>query len=135
MRILVVEDEALIAMMLCDALEDGGHEVMGPASTEAEALAWCAAMRPDVALVDIHLRDGSDGVALARSLCAEWGLAVIFASAQSVDAGQARDVALGCISKPYEPETVLRSLEVARAIMDGGKPRCIPPGFELFCAA
>jgi two-component system, response regulator PdtaR len=135
MRILIVEDEALIAMMLTDVLEDGGHEVMGPATTAAEALALCEARLPDLALLDVNLADGSDGVVLARMLFGRWGLPVIFASGQLMEARQARDVALGIIRKPYEAGTVLRGVELAREVMAGDRPVALPPGFELFRAA
>jgi DNA-binding response OmpR family regulator len=135
MRILIVEDEALIAMELADSLEDGGHEVVGPAATMAEALALCEAAPPELAVLDINLRDGSNGVDVARALLARWGVLSIFASGQVMEARRARDIALGYIRKPYEAETVLRSVEVAREVMDGGKPRRLPVGFELFAAA
>ena len=135
MRILVVEDGPLIAMMLADGLEHGGHEVIGPAASAAEALALCDAAIPDLALLDVDLRGGGNGVVLARALFGRWGLAVIFASGELAEARQANDVALGHIGKPYEVETVLRSVEVAREVMDGGKPRRLPVGFELFAAA
>ena len=135
MRILIVEDEALIAMMLTDSLESGGHEVMGPAATAGEALALCEAALPDLALLDVNLGDGSNGVVLARVLFDRWGLPVIFASGQLMEARQARDVALGFIRKPYEAETVLRGVELAREVMAGGRPRDVPAGFELFSAA
>ena len=135
MRILIVEDEALIAMMLVDVLEDGGHEVMEPAATATEALALCEVRLPELALLDVNLRDGSNGVALARVLSDRWGLPVIFASGQVMEARQARDIALGHIRKPYQPETVLRSVEVAREVMNGGRPKQVPVGFELFTAA
>lgn len=134
MRILIVEDEALIAMMLTDSLEGGGHEVMGPAATMAEAMALCDALRPELALLDINLRDGSSGVDVAHALFGRWGVLSIFASGEMMEARQARDVALGYIRKPYEAQTVLRSVEVARQVMGGGKPRAVPRGFELFCA-
>jgi two-component system, response regulator PdtaR len=135
MRILIVEDEALIAMMLADSLEGGGHEVMGPAGTAAQALALCEAALPDLALLDVNLRDGCNGVVLARALFDRWGLPVIFASGQLVEARQARDVAFGFIRKPYEAETVLRGVELAREVMAGGTPTDVPAGFELFSAA
>jgi two-component system, response regulator PdtaR len=135
MRILIVEDEALIAMMLVDVLEDGGHEVMGPAATAAEALALCEAVLPDLALLDVILRDGSNGVALAHTLSDRWRLPVIFASGQTMEARQARGIALGHIRKPYQPKTVLGSVEVAREMMNGGRPVTVPAGFELFGAA
>jgi DNA-binding response OmpR family regulator len=135
MRILIVEDEPLVALMLADSLEHAGHQVMGPAATMAEALAMCAEGPPELAVLDIDLQDGSNGVDVARELFARWGVPVVFASGQSMEARQARDVALGYICKPYEAETVLGSIEVAREIMSGRQPRSIPPGFELFSAA
>jgi CheY-like chemotaxis protein len=133
MRILIVEDEALIAWMLADSLEDAGHEVVGPAATMAEALALCeGAPPPELALLDINLRDGSNGVDVARALLSRWGVLSIFASGQMMEARRARDVALGYIRKPYEAQTVLRGVEVAREVMDGGTPRHVPAGFELF---
>ncbi len=135
MRILIVEDEALIAWMLADSLEDGGHEVVGPAATMAEALALCEAAPPELAVLDINLRDGSNGVDVARALLERWGVLAIFASAQMMESRRARHIALGYIGKPYTPETVLRSVEVAREVMGGGKPGTVPAGFELFAAA
>ena len=137
MRILIVEDEAVVAWMLADSLEDAGHEVTGRAATMAEALALCegAAAAPELALLDILLRDGSNGVDVARALMERWGVRSIFASAQTVEAQRARGTALGCIRKPYAPQTVLRGVEAAREAMDGRTPRHVPAGFELFSAA
>ena len=135
MRILIVEDEALIAMMLADSLEEGGHQVMGPASTVTEALTLCDTERPELALLDINLRDGSNGVDVARALFARWGVLSIFASGEMMEARQAKDVALGYIRKPYAAKTVLRSVEVAREVMGGAAPGALPAGFELFSPA
>ncbi len=122
--------------MLADSLEGAGHEVVGPAATMAEALALCeAAPPPELAVLDINLRDGSSGVDLARALMERWGVPSIFASAQAVEARQPRGIALGCIRKPYAAETVLRGVEVAREVLGGGPPSSVPAGFELFAAA
>ena len=136
MRVLIVEDEVVIAWMLADSLEGAGHEVIGPAAAMAEALALCeAAAPPELAVLDINLRDGSNGVDLARALLERWGVVSIFASGQVMEARRARDIALGYIRKPYEAETVLRGVEVAREVMDGRTPRHVPAGLELFSAA
>ncbi len=132
MRVLIVEDEVLVAWMLADCLEGAGHEVVGPAATVAEALAVCEAAPPELAVLDVNLRAGSTGVDLARALSERWGVLAIFASAQAVEARRARDIALGCIRKPYAPQTVLRGVEVAREVMDGRTPTHVPAGFELF---
>jgi two-component system, response regulator PdtaR len=137
MRVLIIEDEVLIAWMLADSLENAGHAVMEPAATAAEALVLCeaAAAPPELAVLDIDLRGGGSGVHLARALMERWGVPSIFASARVVEARQAKNIALGCIRKPYAPETVLRGVEAARAVMNGGQPGTVPAGFELFSAA
>lgn len=135
MRILIVEDEALIAAALADSLERAGHEVVGPASTLAEALALCEARPPELALLDIDLRDGGSGVDVARALRRRWGVLSIFTSGQAEDARGARDIALGYIRKPYRPETVLRGVEAARDVIGGKRPASVPAGLELFPAA
>ena len=136
MRILIVEDEPLIAWMLADSLEDAGHEVVGRAATMAEALTLCeAAAPPELALLDIKLRDGSNGVDVARALLERWGVRSIFTSAHVTEARRAKGVALGCIGKPYQAATVLRGVEMAREVMDGGTPRRVPAGLGLFSAA
>ena len=135
MRILIVEDEALVALELTENLERAGHEVVGPAATMTEALALCEEVPPELALLDINLRDGSNGVDIARALFARWGVLSIFASGQTMEARRAKDIAFGYIRKPYEAVTVLRSVEAAREIMRGGKLTDVPAGFELFRAA
>ncbi len=135
MRVLIVEDEALIAMALAESLEDGGHGVVGPAATMAEALALCEAAPPELAVLDIDIRGGSNGVDVARALMERWRVPSIFASGQAMEARRARGVALGCIHKPYGVDQVLRSIEVAREVMGGGRPGTVPAGFELFSAA
>jgi DNA-binding response OmpR family regulator len=55
---MVVEDEALIALALESSLEDAGFRVAGPFTGNAAALAWLDANTPDVALLDVLLRDG-----------------------------------------------------------------------------
>src|SRR5687767_6668596 len=57
--VLLVEDEALIAIDLQDEFQDAGFRVAGPFTTCSDALAWLATNRPDVAVLDAVLRDGS----------------------------------------------------------------------------
>ncbi|WP_431271461.1 response regulator [Dankookia sp. P2] len=134
MRILVVEDEALIALVLVEILAEDGHEVLGPAATAEQALALCEDAPPQLALLDITLQGGGSGVEVARALHRRWGVPTIFASSQICEARRARDVALGCIQKPYAVETVLRSIDAARAVMGGDRPASPPRGFEMYAA-
>lgn len=54
-RVLVVEDEALVAMMIADILEDLGFEVIGPAASVSRALALIESEGPEVAVLDVNL--------------------------------------------------------------------------------
>ena len=71
MKILIVEDEWPIAMMLVYALMDAGHQVLGPARTAGEALKIARAARPDLVLSNINLADDVKGTDLARMLRSE----------------------------------------------------------------
>src|SRR5688572_20530893 len=66
-RVLIVEDETLVGLGLKSLLERLGHEVVGQASTAAEAIALFRDKNPDIVLMDIRL-DGTDGIELAREL-------------------------------------------------------------------
>lgn len=57
-RVLVAEDEALVAMLIESELVDAGYEVIGPFSTCAEASHWLTSDTPDIALLDHELKDG-----------------------------------------------------------------------------
>lgn len=132
MNILVVEDEALIAELLVERLEEAGHTVIGPAATARAALDLCQESAPDLAILDISLQDGSSGVEVARELFARWGLVAIFASGETLAARQAQDVALGYLRKPYEMAALLQSVEAMEALRAGSAPRQVPQGFEAF---
>ena len=135
MILLVAEDEALTALVLELELSGAGHRVLGPAATVEEALALVERTRPQLALIDIHLQDGGDGVALARTLRDRHGVPSLFVSGQAPDALAGRDAALGLVRKPYAPEDVARAVEVVAGLLRGMRPARLPPGLELFGGA
>ena len=65
--VLLVEDEALIALALADDLEAAGYRVAGPFHRSSDTLEWLNDETPDIAIIDVHLRDGSS-VGLASVL-------------------------------------------------------------------
>jgi DNA-binding response OmpR family regulator len=131
MRILIVEDEALLAMALSVSLQEAGHVVIGAAATAPSAITLADMATPDLALVDIRLRDGDSGTDVARRLHRR-GIPSLFISGQTDKARANRDSALGCLGKPCSPATVLASIEVAKAIIAGDAPAALPRGLELF---
>src|SRR4030095_14389335 len=95
MVVLVVEDEAIIAYCSAAMLEDAGHAVLGTAHTAGEAL--------QVALVDIDLESPGAGIGLARHLRAHYDTAIVFTTGRTDMANAHSDMAVGVISKPYDP--------------------------------
>lgn len=111
MRVLIVEDEALIAMELERIVTDAGHSTVGPVSTVEQALAH--APRVEVALVDLGLADGLSGAALARRLIDRYGTKVIFVTGTPREVGHGLDGAIDVIGKPFSDERILQSLAKA----------------------
>lgn len=111
MRVLIVEDEALIAMELERIVTDSGHSTVGPVSTVEQALAH--APRVEAALVDLGLADGLSGAALARRLIDRYGPKVIFVTGTPREVGHGLDGAVDVIGKPFSDERILQSLAKA----------------------
>ena len=134
MRLIIVEDEPLLAICISDTVEAAGHEVVCCVPSADRALACARRTGADLALVNISLHEGNTaGVELARSLGA-LDIPVIFVSGQRADAMTGREFALGYLPKPYSPEDVLQAIAVAEVVQQGGKPPPppLPPGLELF---
>ena len=126
MVVLVVEDEALVSMVLAMVLRLAGYHVSGPTGSVQRALELAAAERPDVAFLDINLDGGAEGLALARTLHERYGTTCIFLTAQPQQALPARDVALGVITKPYDPNGIANVLEFAAALRMGSQLPATP---------
>ena len=116
MRVMIVEDEALIAMHLEMVVVSLGHEVCAFAATAPEAVARAIECSPDVALMDIRLARGSSGVDAARDVYALRGLRCIFLSANLDEATRAAVRSyepIAFINKPVLPLALQRALDRA----------------------
>lgn len=131
-RILIVEDEALVAMELRFLLEDLGYEVIGTAGDARSARDMVREDHIDLALVDIHLSDGPTGVALGRELGQEKGLTVLFMTANPgmVRGGVAG--AIGVLSKPTDEVAVQKAVDYALRRRRGEPVQYAPPELQLF---
>ena len=134
MRILIVEDEAIIALEIDAILTDTGHSVVGIARDVATALAIAAAQRPDLALVDLNLANTASGAIAARHLLEMYGVPVIFVSGNPTDCRRVglQAGALGCLSKPFNDAELVQAIATARALI-AGQPLDRPAGaLELY---
>jgi CheY-like chemotaxis protein len=115
-KILVVEDEPLVALQLKENLERLGYCVPDVLESGASVVPSVAKHRPDLLLVDIHLRGGDDGIDAAFRAKAEFGLPVIFLTAYS-DADTLRRAALasadGFLLKPYDERELAANVRIA----------------------
>ncbi len=118
LRILVVEDERLIAMRIEDDIADAGHEVVGSAMSSGEALRLAAAIPLDLALVDIHLADGPTGIDVARTMSGRGSVVVFLTSnVKRIPADFAG--AAGVLNKPVSTHGLHQALRfISRRIVD-----------------
>ncbi len=132
MYLLVVEDEALVALDATEALEAAGHEV-GSAGTYEEGYEIAEARRPDLALIDVNLCGREDGPRLADALWSEFGVRCLFVTAQPEQAREHKEAGVGVLTKPYLPHDLVASVPVAAAVVAGVEPRTwAPRNLELF---
>ncbi len=109
-RILIVEDEPLIAMMLEDFLDVLGKQLAGSVDNVADALALVAAGGIDAAILDVNLRGGEKSWAIAEALAAA-GVPFVLATGGSQDglAEPFRD--RPTLPKPFTMDGVSRALD------------------------
>jgi two-component system, response regulator PdtaR len=134
LRILIVEDEILIALELEGLLQDAGHDVVGIAASREEALAQGRDLTPDLAFVDIHLADGPTGVDVARHFANELGVIVLFMTANAKRIPDDLAGARGVIAKPYTERGVREALAYVMQEQDRDQEAASTMTFAPFVA-
>ena len=117
LRILVVEDDFLIAMDLERLLTDFGYDVCGLASDARQAVRLALRLRPDLVVTDVELAHGSNGLDVARDVYTQLHIPSFILSAQ-VDRTRFDDLPrppLGTMAKPFVPGGLRRALVKAEA--------------------
>ena len=126
-RLLLVEDEPLVAFDNEHVLGDAGFTIVATVPGVQAAL---AALPDSVDLVvsDVRLADGS-GVDVARA-AGEAGIPVLFVTGECPV--EARALAAGCLAKPYQPRDLVAAIRAIDAALQGERVRRLPQGFTLF---
>ena len=125
MNIVVVEDDALIALFIKESVEELGHCVVGLFDEAAAVIAFVKETKPDLVLMDIEIKGSVDGIACAAALQNRYGVPSIFVTSHKESAviNDAMDVApLGFLIKPIEESDLEAGLALAARALRHVKP-------------
>lgn len=114
MKVLIVEDEIFIALHLEAAIQKLGCDVVGIAPDQNTALKLASA-KPDLAFVDLNLRDGLTGPEIAKQLANQFNTKVLILTANPAQAGEPFPGRLGVLSKPWKDEDIEATLKAVVA--------------------
>jgi len=128
-RILIVEDEILVALELQSILHDLGYEAVGIAPDLATAQSYFD-QDIDLALVDLNLRDGLTGPQIGATLGSR-GVTVLFVTANPRLLGNGIAGAIGVITKPTDDDMVRTAVLYALSVRSG-QPAEAPSYLRLF---
>lgn len=120
-RILIVEDEPVLALDLQQTLEEMGHEVCSIRNSFESALDAVAEFSPSLVLMDINLEGPRDGIEAGNQIYQQWRLPVVFLTAYADEATVSRAAAcqpFGYLMKPYLPKELYAVLQIARSRHD-----------------
>lgn len=131
-RIMIVEDEPLVAFDNEYMLKDAGYEVVATVDSLADALAVIEAHALDLVLTDISLSGEGDGTDVARAAGAR-DIPVLFVTGNCSE--EARSLALGCLAKPYSERVLLRALSAIDDHIQGKKVKKVPEQLTLYIQA
>jgi DNA-binding response OmpR family regulator len=133
LKVLIAEDELMIADVIEDTLIANGYEVCGIATTVDEAVALGEKHKPDLAVLDVRLAKGGLGPDIARRLKSKGKIGVLYETgddARNSELTQADGEA--SLAKPYRTEDLVRSLVIVREMMTAGSATPpFPRGFRL----
>ena len=132
LKVLIAEDDLMIADAAEEALLGWGYEVCGIARTVAEAVALGRLHRPDLAVIDMRLADGDSGTDIPAQLSDLGRLGVLYATGNASKVMLAAAVGDACLTKPYSSAALVRALEIVGDIVATGTASPpFPPGFQL----
>jgi len=133
-HVMIIEDEAIIALHLKSIVEDLGHQIAGIARTRSEAVELASRANPELVLADISLADGSSGIDAVKDILATMSVPVIFITAfpERLLTGE-RPEPTYLITKPFSPETVTAT--IGQALLFHREQACAPASSAVLAMA
>ncbi len=131
-KVVIVEDNYMIADMVEDTLVRNGYDVCGIGSTVAEGLALCRLHEPDLAVVDLRLAGGELGTELTAQLVPFGKLGILYVTGNTDQLALSSADGHGCLGKPYLVSDLLRGLQLVTDFVQTGRTKPpYPSGFHL----
>ena len=115
-RILIVEDEAISVMTLEDSLHEMGYSVVGNAANASDAIKLAEEFRPDLILMDIHIKGDMDGIETAELINSRLHIPIIYLTAHSDEKTIERatkTMPYGYLIKPFRMKEMYSTIEIA----------------------
>lgn len=131
-RIMVVEDEPLVAFDNESMLRDAGYVVVATVDNYVDAAEAMARDALDLILTDISLAGEGSGVDVARAASA-LGIPVLFVTGNCT--AEAKALAVGCLAKPYSERVLLGTLAAVDEHLQGRAPKRVPEELTLYVSA
>jgi CheY-like chemotaxis protein len=132
LKVVIAEDDLMIADMAEEMLVKAGYQVCGIARTVREAVALCQLHEPDLVVIDLRLADAGVGTEIVPQLDGVGRIGVLYATGNAWHPVLTAADGHACLAKPYRSADLVRSLEiVAGMVQTGTASRPFPAGFQV----
>jgi two-component sensor histidine kinase/CheY-like chemotaxis protein len=132
LKVMIAEDELMNADMIAEVLTESGYDVCGIARTVAEGIELGERLKPDLAVIDLHLADGGIGTEIGARLRRGGKLGILYTTGDAGEAALTADDGDACLGKPFALVDLVRALKIVERIVgaeDEAPP--FPRGFEV----
>lgn len=135
-KVLIAEDNFMIADMVEEVLVANGYEVCALVDTVSEGVALCRLHNPDLAIIDLRLADNELGTQMAAQLAPFGKLGILYATGNRSQVELTAVDGHASLNKPYSAADLLRGLQlVTQMVATGRAEPPFPPGFHILLPA
>jgi DNA-binding response OmpR family regulator len=131
-KVLIVEDELMIADLIEDVLTDEGYDVCGIARSVDDAVALGRTHHPDLAIIDVRLAGRRSGTEIPGEWFDLARIGILYATANPEEVMLSAVIGDACLTKPYMIADLVLSLKIVAALIAGSTPAVpLPRGLQL----
>jgi DNA-binding response OmpR family regulator len=132
LKVMIAEDDLMMADMLEDVLVGNGYEVCGIARTVAKGVELAERHKPDLAVLDLRLAEGGLATEIVALLKRPDGLGILYATGNATQINLTKANGDAWLGKPYLAADIIRGLKIVEQIVSTGEaPKPFPHGFHV----